>query len=98
MLRHIVVMKPAYDLCWVCQQHSAAVLKAANMPEGAKSDVLRKYEEHLRVVGIERSFYKTDNVKMVHHVRDILLLTIRLTWHSRIITLMTPCNLGPFSF
>ena len=61
----IVVMKPASDLCWVCQQQGAAVLKAANMPEGAKSDVLRKYEEHLRVVGIERSFYKTtsDNVK-----------------------------------
>ena len=34
-------------------------------------------------------------VKMVHHVPEILLLTICLTWHSRFITLMTP---GPIYF
>jgi hypothetical protein len=58
-------MKPASDLCWLCQQHGAAVLKAANMPEDEKSDALLKYEEHLRVVAVERSFYKTisDTVK-----------------------------------
>ena len=55
----IIVMKPASDLCWLCQQHVAAVLKAANMSENKKSDVLLKYEEHLRIVGVERSFYRT---------------------------------------
>lgn len=35
----ITVMKPMTDLCWVCQQNSAALMKAANTPEEEKSAV-----------------------------------------------------------
>jgi len=35
----IQVMKPMSDLCWVCQQNSRAIMKAANMPEEQKSQV-----------------------------------------------------------
>ena len=52
-------MKPMTDLCWTCQKHSAAVVRAANNTSDGKSPVLLEYEEHLRVVVIERSFYKT---------------------------------------
>ena len=33
LLPYIVVMKPMSDLCWVCQQNSTAITRAANQPE-----------------------------------------------------------------
>ena len=36
---HIMVMKPMTDLCWVCQQNSMAIMRAANTPESEKSKV-----------------------------------------------------------
>ena len=33
-------MKPMSDLCWVCQQNSAAIMRAANTPEEEKSEVI----------------------------------------------------------
>ena len=35
----IRIMKPMSDLCWVCQQNSKAIMKAANLPEVQKSKV-----------------------------------------------------------
>ena len=40
---HITVMKPMSDLCWVCQQNSVKIMRAANTPESAKSQVTIKY-------------------------------------------------------
>ena len=39
LLPNIVVMKPMSDLCWVCQQNSAAITRSANRPEEEKSVV-----------------------------------------------------------
>ena len=39
LLPHIVIMKPMSDLCWVCQQNSAAITRSANRPEEEKSSV-----------------------------------------------------------
>ena len=39
----IRVMKPMSDLCWVCQQNSKAIMRAANMPEVQKSEVGNKH-------------------------------------------------------
>ena len=33
LLPNVVVMKPMSDLCWVCQQNSTAIMRAANRPE-----------------------------------------------------------------
>ena len=52
-------MKPMTDLCWICQQNSSAIFRAANFPDRFKSDMLKKAEEHLFHVQKERSFYKT---------------------------------------
>ena len=35
----IRIRKPMSDLCWVCQKNSTAIMRAANKPESAKSDV-----------------------------------------------------------
>ena len=56
---NILVMKPMSDLCWFCQQNTNLFLRSANQPEEVKSAALKEAEEHLRVVGVERSFYKT---------------------------------------
>ena len=50
-------MKPMADLCWTCQQNSSAILKAANCPERVWCGGGR--QEHIRIVQIERFFYKT---------------------------------------
>jgi len=43
----IKVMKPMSDLCWVCQKNSVAIMRAANRPDTAKSDV--NYTSHEQV-------------------------------------------------
>ena len=55
----VVIMKPMSDLCWQCHQNSTALLRAANRPEEQKSTTIREAQEHLHVVQLERSCYKT---------------------------------------
>ncbi len=55
----ITIMKPMSDLCWSCQQNSTAILRAANKSEVKKSATLKNAEDHLFLVQLERSFYKT---------------------------------------
>ena len=52
-------MKAMSDLCWFCQRNTNLFLRSASQPEEVKSAAIKEAEEHLRVVGIERSFYKT---------------------------------------
>ena len=59
LLPSVIIMKPMSDLCCTCQQNSAAVIRMANCSEVEKSDVLKIAEEHLRVVEVERKFYKS---------------------------------------
>ena len=39
LIPQIMVMKPMTDLCWVCQQNSATIMRSANIPEEEKSEV-----------------------------------------------------------
>ena len=55
----VVIMRPMSDLCWQCHQNSTAILRAANRPDVEKSVTIRDAQEHLRVVHLERSHYKT---------------------------------------
>ena len=59
LLPSVVLMKPMSDFCWQCQQNSSAILRAANYPESEKSETLINAQEHLQLVQLERSFYKT---------------------------------------
>ena len=47
------------DLCWFCQRNTNLFLRSANQSEEVKTAALKAAEEHLRIVGIERSCYKT---------------------------------------
>ena len=59
LLPSVIIMKPMTDLCWICHQNSTAILRAANGSEASKSSTLKEAEEHLRIVQVERSFYKS---------------------------------------
>lgn len=59
LLPSIVLMKPMSDLCWKCQQNSSAILRAANSSDVEKSDTLKAAQDHLLLVQLERSHYKT---------------------------------------
>ena len=43
LVPQIMVMKPMSDLCWVCQQHSRAIMRSANTLEEEKTQVIRTY-------------------------------------------------------
>ena len=54
-----VVLKPRSNLCWQCQQNSASIVCTANSSEAEKSTVISDALEHLRIVKLERSYYKS---------------------------------------
>lgn len=39
LLPYVVVMKPMTDLCWLCQQNSAAITRSSNRPVEEKTMV-----------------------------------------------------------
>ena len=39
LVPQIMIMKPMSDLCWVCQQNSMAIMRAANTPDTEKTQV-----------------------------------------------------------
>lgn len=55
----VVVMRPRSDLCWQCQQNSAAIVRTANSAEAEKTAAMLEALEHLRVVKMEREVYKS---------------------------------------
>ena len=59
LLPSAIIMKPMTDLCWTCHRNSTAILWAANSSEASKSSTIREAEEHLHIIQIESSFYKS---------------------------------------
>ena len=55
----VVIMQPATDLCWTCLKNNNRIHKSANLPDAHKAEVVRAQEEHLRLAGGEREYYKT---------------------------------------
>ena len=56
---YLVLMKPMTDLCWECQKNSAAIQRAINHPECEKTAAVEAAMDHLELVQLERSYYKT---------------------------------------
>ena len=59
LLPSIILMKPMSDLCWTCQKNSTAIVRASNKPDSEKSATIKEAQDHLMLVQLERSFYKT---------------------------------------
>jgi len=54
----VVIAKPATDLCWKCQQNNNAILKASNVPDEDKAQLLLDQLKHLEKAKKEREYYK----------------------------------------
>ena len=59
LLPSVVVMKPMTDLCWQCQKNSTAILRTSNNADAVKSKASIYALEHLRIVKLEPSLYKS---------------------------------------
>ena len=59
LLPDIIMMRPMSDLCWNCQQNSHLILRSANSTDIEKTINLDNALEHLRVVAVERSFFRS---------------------------------------
>ena len=59
LLPSIIIMRPMTDLCWQCQQNSTTILRSAHASDLEKSATLSKAIEHLRIVTVERSYYRS---------------------------------------
>ncbi|KAI4794620.1 hypothetical protein KUCAC02_031949 [Chaenocephalus aceratus] len=64
----VIIGRPMTVLCWFCQKNNIAIYRSSNLPDCVKSAKLRKQEEHLRTVGVERQAYQ----EMVHYPSDPL--------------------------
>ena len=53
------MLKLCSELCWQCQQNSAAVVRASNRSEVEKTDAITDALEHLWIVKSERAYYKS---------------------------------------
>ena len=72
LLPNIVIMNPMSDLCWVCQQNSAAITRSANRPEEEKSVVSLYFQkdasmcvEQMHEMGINKNSSCTCNMRTV---------------------------------
>ena len=66
------VRRPMSDLCFTCQHNNTQIVRSANLPECAKSAVVRAQEEHLFRSSSERSFYRS-TVKAVERTTHQVL-------------------------
>lgn len=55
---NVVVAKPMTDLCFICQQNTSKLVRAANLPEEEKSQCVQAQQAHLNSVQTERELYK----------------------------------------
>ena len=59
LIPYVTTMKPSSDLCIVCQENVATIMRSSNMPEDQKSEKLKAAEEHLKHAKEERTEYNT---------------------------------------
>ena len=57
-LPNVVMMRPATDLCWICQQNSGQILCFSNLDEEQKSQLILCAQLHLSKAKSEQEFYK----------------------------------------
>ena len=87
LMPSIVIMKPRSDLCWQCQQNSTAIIRTANLSEADKTAAIGSALEHLHVVKMERTHYKTicDECKVsvrAHFSADEIFIHTTTTLHT----------------
>ena len=55
---HVAVMKPASDLCFICQQNNQLIMKAVNMPDVVRKQRYDNASQHLELARAGRYYYR----------------------------------------
>ncbi|KAI4788188.1 hypothetical protein KUCAC02_036010, partial [Chaenocephalus aceratus] len=111
LTRSVIIGRPMTDLCWFCQKNNIAIYRSSNLPDCVKSAKLRKQEEHLRTVGVERQAYQEMVASCKETARELgvqlgpnqpcsrdITISTALTMHSRRGPLPSdPLQPGPFT-
>ena len=75
LLPNIIVMKPMSDLCWVCQQNSAAITRSANRPEEKSSVSTYMYMIAHNTVDVLSYFHTTTSLCTYTRITVLLGIT-----------------------
>ena len=54
---HVLIMKPATDLCHTCQSFTSTLSASSNLTEEEKEDALSRYQRHIEHVKIQGSVF-----------------------------------------
>jgi hypothetical protein len=88
----IVVLKPRSDLCWQCQQNSASIIRTSNTSGAEKTTAISNALEHLRIVKLERSYYKSVYDECKESLRAHYVTDGKFTPPPNHACSQTPCN------
>ena len=55
---HVLIIKPASDLCHKCQSYVNVISKGGNLTEEEKTDKLQNYQDHIEKAKIQRDHYR----------------------------------------
>ena len=69
LLPGIAGMKPATDLCHICQLNIVNIMRSANLPDELKSENVREAEKHLALAAQERKMYTEDCLKAAEELK-----------------------------
>ncbi len=102
LLKHISSMKPATDLCEICQQHVTKITRSVNLPESEKSFELREAECHLQLAKQEREQYNNEctTAKAEHDLNPLnpKCIHVSFDYAQQIHFPNSPQQVGPLYF
>ena len=102
LLPHISSMKPATDLCDICQQYITKIIRSANLPESEKSSKLHEAECHLKKAQQERELYNYECTKakddLDHNPLTPKCIHVSFDYAQQIHFPNSPQQVGPLYF
>jgi hypothetical protein len=101
ILPHISAMKPATDLCEICQSYIVKITRSANLPENEKSKQLLEAELHLKLAWQEREAYNREcelAKKELESGLDTRMIHLSFDFAQQLHFPSSPQQVGPLYF
>jgi hypothetical protein len=102
LVPHITCMKPATDLCAICQNNVVKIFRSVNLPESEKTDALKEAQSHLRLAKLERCVYNAECVQCVEELKSNpespKVLHVSFDYAQQIHFPNSPQQVGPLYF
>ena len=100
LLPGVAAMKPATDLCHICQLNVVKIVRSANLPDSEKSQNVR--ENHLKLAIQERKMYADECLQAIKELKLNLKATkvvhCSFDFAQQIVFPSSPQQVGPLYF